>query len=408
MIQVNDIVDGYKILSIDRTKRIFNKDGSSKGWEKQYKISCPKDHIFTRSSSFINHVERKTKTLNCPCCNKIENQKIKDSRRKDFLQQRQARIEKKLLVNNRPDLEKYFLYKEDFLNHVVGSRQKVDMVCPYCKQIKKMEISNLVHFGFSCDFCSENKSIGERFFSEVLRCNGIKFIFDKTFEWSDRKRYDFYLPDFNMIIETHGAQHYNGAFEHIGGRNLDEEIENDTYKYKMAKVHGIDKYVILDFRNSDFDFMLNSIANNQLLKDILKESTDYVLCFEKALCMKSNFKRTIEIFNDLYNQNNNPENFYLYVKDICKTLGITKTTVRNYLRKGTEVGLCQYDGSASIKSYKRFNQRRVYCKEIDTTFESIGKCAEYFNTTTGTIRYYIDGKSKKRSKYKKEYTFIAV
>jgi len=27
------------------------------------------------------------------------------------------------------------------------------------------------------------------------------------FDWSDNKRYDFYLPEYNAIIEMHGKQH---------------------------------------------------------------------------------------------------------------------------------------------------------------------------------------------------------
>lgn len=408
MLQVGDTVDECKVLSIDKVKRVFDKNGVSKGWVKQYSLQCKNAHIFTASFSLGNKVLEGNRHFNCPECKKLERQKVKEIEKKKIERQKQLRFEENSLNNNRPDLEKYFLHKEDFLNNTTGSKKKVEMVCPYCKQTKKMEISNLVYFGFNCDFCSENRSIGERFFSEILKYNNIEFIFDKSFEWSDRKRYDFYLPQSNIIIETHGAQHYNGAFEHLGGRNLEEEVDNDTYKYCLAKNNGINKYIILDFRKSEYEYMLNSIVNNSILKQLLDKNTDYLYCYEKALCIKSNFKKVIEIFNNLYVKDGNPEKFNVYVKDICNILGITKTTVTNYLRKGTEVGLCNYDGLASIKAYKRFNQRKVYCKEIDITFESIGKCAEYFDTSTSAIRYYIDGKVKKRNKYKKKYTLIAV
>ena len=64
----------------------------------------------------------------------------------------------------------------------------------------------------------------------------LSFDREKVFEWSEgdakkaykgRKRYDFYLPASNTIIEVHGAQHYEKGFEAIGGRTLKEEQKND-------------------------------------------------------------------------------------------------------------------------------------------------------------------------------------
>ena len=408
MLQIGDIVDECKVLSIDKVKRVFDKNGISKGWVKQYSLQCKNDHTFTASFSLANKVLEGNRHFNCPECKKIEREKLKEIEKKKLEKQKQLRFEEKSLKNNRPDLEKYFLYKEDFLNNTTGSRKKVKMICPVCGFIKKNMISNLNYFGFSCDFCSENKSIGERFFSEILRFNKIEFVFEKSFDWSDRKRYDFYLPKYNMIIETHGIQHYNQGFSNLNGRTLKEEQENDTYKMNLAMDNGIHKYIILDFRNSDFEYMISSIKKHNELLNIFSEKTNYLLCYENALSVKSNFIKTIELFNDFYKEDNSPENFHVYIKNICKILGITKTTVQNYLNKGSKVGLCEYDGLASQKSYKRHNQRSVYCKELDITFSSTAKCAEYFECTPGTIQNYIDNKNKKRTKYKKKYTLIAV
>ena len=51
------------------------------------------------------------------------------------------------------------------------------------------------------------------------------------------KRYDFYLPDFNLLIERDGEQHYqeHRLFNKI---SLKENIVNDKYKTKLAKDAG--------------------------------------------------------------------------------------------------------------------------------------------------------------------------
>ena len=52
--------------------------------------------------------------------------------------------------------------------------------------------------------------------------------------WCDNYRYDFYLLDYNVIIEMHGEQHYKNSFESIGGMSLEEVQLNDKMKNKKA------------------------------------------------------------------------------------------------------------------------------------------------------------------------------
>jgi len=56
----------------------------------------------------------------------------------------------------------------------------------------------------------------------------------------ENKRYDFYLPDFDIIIERDGEQHYRGT--DFGGTDKDENLifqqNNDQYKTNLAKSNG--------------------------------------------------------------------------------------------------------------------------------------------------------------------------
>lgn len=50
MLRVGDnVVNNYKIIAIEKVKRVFDNKGASKGWVKQYRIQCPNGHNFTRS-----------------------------------------------------------------------------------------------------------------------------------------------------------------------------------------------------------------------------------------------------------------------------------------------------------------------------------------------------------------------
>ena len=52
--------------------------------------------------------------------------------------------------------------------------------------------------------------------------------------------FDFYLPDYNLIIERDGEQHYYDSFKRFVGRkvNFEENHQIDIEKTKLAKSKG--------------------------------------------------------------------------------------------------------------------------------------------------------------------------
>lgn len=132
-------------------------------------------------------------------------------------------------------------------------------------------------------YCSErgSGSFPERFMKALLDQLGIDYAREKVFEWSagtgsnarmGQKRYDFYIPATSTIIEVHGAQHYDGGFENLGGRTLAEEQENDLLKAELAKQNGIKHYIVVNAVSSDFKFLRNSVSTN----------VDFSRCFDLA------------------------------------------------------------------------------------------------------------------------------
>ena len=61
----------------------------------------------------------------------------------------------------------------------------------------------------------------------------------------EKKRYDFYLPEYNIIIERDGEQHYKGFLQDERKTlSLDYQIENDKIKTELAKRYGFKIYRI--------------------------------------------------------------------------------------------------------------------------------------------------------------------
>lgn len=102
----------------------------------------------------------------------------------------------------------------------------------FCRIIPKEEKHKLI-YGKSRTTETKLRSYGERFLIKLLENNDIKFISEKTFSDLKEKsylRYDLYLPDYNILIEYHGEQHFNKNTLYYS----DELLRNDKRKFEYA------------------------------------------------------------------------------------------------------------------------------------------------------------------------------
>ena len=148
-----------------------------------------------------------------------------------------------------------------------GSTKKIKYICPYCG--KQQTIARPIYQLYSnmpkCEFCGRGRSYPERLVTSLLNSLNIEFIAQltsTTYKWCGNKRYDFYIPSLNMIIETHGEQHYKDT----NRTKLNEVANNDKEKEVLALNNGIIHYIVLDCRHSDFDFIRQNIISSDLIK----------------------------------------------------------------------------------------------------------------------------------------------
>ena len=115
--------------------------------------------------------------------------------------------------------------------------------------------------------CGCLRSAGEQKIAELLLSNNVKFEKEKTFTGCQYPitqgmcRFDFYLPDHNLIIEYDGEQHY------IGWGNNDRELEDiqkrDAYKTKWCQDNNISLIRIpyTDYTKLTTEYLLDLINN---------------------------------------------------------------------------------------------------------------------------------------------------
>lgn len=157
------------------------------------------------------------------------------------------------------------LFKDKNLGYKMAyktnGKNKIPCICPKCGFEKSMYMKNIIYYGFYCENCDDGISYNEKVISSLLMQLGINFEKEKDFEWSNNKRYDFYVKEKSCIIETHGLQHY----KHTGlKRSLKEEQENDIFKLESAISNGIQNYVVLDCRKSNINWIKDSVMKSIL------------------------------------------------------------------------------------------------------------------------------------------------
>lgn len=259
-----------------------------------------------------------------------------------------------------PNYKDYGVSEEDAKRYRPNNKNvEIKCICSNCGKIHKKTIKNVFRNNYVVCNCGNGRSYPEKFISKLLDINNIEYIieFSKSNEkWCGKYRYDFYLPDYNSIIEVHGKQHYKQT-NRKGARTLEEEQINDETKKELALNNGINKYIIVDFRNSNVDWIKNSIKTTELFNivtitdDILNECDKYAL------------SNSIKYICDLWNKYkiNSP---YGSITDFisCNNLKITRQCVRKYLKKGNEFGWCIYNPDSEKKNKDNKNARNNRCK----------------------------------------------
>lgn len=277
-----------------------------------------------------------------------------------------------------PWMLEYFINKEDAYIHTRTSNIKFLMKCPICGTLKYQTPWRLLSQGLACDKCSDGISYPEKMISNILEQLGIKYkrqLNKKDFDWCENYRYDFYLPDYNMIIETHGMQHYilrkNSKFG-----TLEEIQKNDIEKEKTAKINNISYYVILDCRYSTIDYIMNSISKS-ILNDMLDLSKIDFIKLNKYL----NKSLMVEVC--LAYKNQYPDVSTLTLES---EFGVDRATITRYLKDGNKIGLCNYNSvefGAKERGNKSSNPIKVVSSKNTYYFRSIKLLGQKYKEVFG-------------------------
>lgn len=254
------------------------------------------------------------------------------------------------IATTRPDIADLFLNSNDGLKYSEHSNKYAYFKCPRCGNIIYACINYVSIYGLSCKKCGDGISYPNKFvynFIEQLSSfynKNLNFQPEKTFDWSTNyqhknkklsgnKIYDMYIDNYNIIIENHGEYHYQESFFSIKrGLTLQDIQENDKIKMKLAIDNGIhtDHYIVLDCSKSEMNYIKDSIMSSNLPKllNFTEDQIDWDEC--------NKFATSSRVYEACNYWNDGIKSY----KDISSIMKMHNSTIRRYIKRGKELGIC--------------------------------------------------------------------
>lgn len=171
-------------------------------------------------------------------------------------------------------IEKYFsdhgshlLNKDEYVH---WNSKNLKATCPQCGEIFVTSFNSFkIHDGQRCPKCSQLISKGEKKVKDVLEHNCINYEFQKRFNdcrTSIPLPFDFYLPDYNLIIEYDGEGHYipinhGGMNDEVTKENLKDIQKRDNIKNKYCFDNNIELLRIPYWDFDNIEYILSEKLN---------------------------------------------------------------------------------------------------------------------------------------------------
>lgn len=229
------------------------------------------------------------------------------------------------LLKYYPKLCEEWNYNKNIKNpeeYLPFSTQKVWWKCHECgKEWIQKICYRTRNKSYGCLECNQSK--GETKIREWLRLNNITYEVQKSFNnllgtGGGFLSYDFYLPDYNLLIEYQGEQHehfVNGI--HKSKKDFERQKEHDKRKKEYALKN---RFGFLEIWYYDYDNIENILCDYISKKGEIivnqKEMLDLIIEYENTdrKVIKSNFKKVMKKYKfkpaDIINLGLNKRNVY--------------------------------------------------------------------------------------------------
>lgn len=154
--------------------------------------------------------------------------------------------------------------KFTLLSEYENVNTSIKIKCNNCGFIRKVKPRAILESGF-CPKCDTRLSKGEKVISSFLEQRGIKYETQKYFrEWGIGIHYfDFFIPQYNLVIEYNGRQHYEFVQHfHKTQKEFEYRLEKDRVKKQAALDQNLNYVSINHLLFNHLDQILEKIFDS--------------------------------------------------------------------------------------------------------------------------------------------------
>lgn len=154
--------------------------------------------------------------------------------------------------------DKYDYSKVEYVNTITP----VCIICPKHGEFWQTPNAHL-SAKHGCGKCKQSKMETE--ISNLLKENKISFIPQcgaSQFKWLKKFKYDFFLPEYNTVIECQGKQHFIPVKRFGGVVEFEKRQQQDKEKLRLSNENGVR---VLYYANYKYDFPYEVIQDKNLL-----------------------------------------------------------------------------------------------------------------------------------------------
>lgn len=294
------------------------------------------------------------------------------------------------------------------------SSKRLYFKCPDCGRIKNkaVTISNIYsNHSIGCP-CGDGYSYLSKYIMSTLKQVNANFETEVRYKWNkyktlDAKSHQAYI---DFVIYYEGREiplEADGGFHRNNNNMTGQSKEESEYIDKQRDENCLRYLGEKTIRISDDGELKDNILSSELNKIFDLSNINWNKCEEFAI--NNLCKEICEYWN-------NKEEWET-TTDLVKLFKVSDTCIRDYLKKGTELGWCVYDIDYERKiGYKKSNERKFKPIEIFKDGISLGKfkgaddLCQYMYETHGVnlTKRNVYKVAKGERKHHKNYTFVYI
>lgn len=191
--------------------------------------------------------------------------------------------------------EVYSLVKDEYsvIGEYINTNCKIKMKHNICGCEWDIRPDDFINNNNRCPKCANLIiSNGFNFINKYLSENNISYELEKTFDNCKKNKllpFDFYLPEYNLLLEYDGEQHFKHSFDRTKKDKLKKQHERDLIKNKYCLDNKINlirfKYTL---SINDIKEILDKLFNDNLTINDYKLYNIYVIDIEEDTVYNNN------------------------------------------------------------------------------------------------------------------------